>query len=89
MRQNHKKNEVAAPLQAKIKAKQLRVIIDVEPNVPRSLFGDAVHLKQVLLNICGNAVKYTHHGEVRVSVCLQEAASGLVGLRFKVSDKRN
>lgn len=54
------------------------------PDVPERIRGDALRLRQVLLNLLGNAVKFTEHGEVAVKV--STAVTGEFGLRFEVAD---
>jgi PAS domain S-box-containing protein len=65
--------------------KGLELACEVAPDVPDSLVGDAGRLRQVLVNIIGNAVKFTSHGEVVVRVALEHTGPQ-VGLHFAVSD---
>jgi len=58
----------------------------VEPDVPRGVVADDKCLRQVLINLLGNAVKFTDHGEVRLHVASVSAAGGSVRLRFDVRD---
>ncbi|KQW89948.1 histidine kinase [Massilia sp. Root418] len=71
--------------------KELELAIAVEPDVPRLLHGDALRLQQILVNLAGNAVKFTQQGEVVVRVSVEQpAAAGTQDkraiLRFDVSD---
>jgi signal transduction histidine kinase/CheY-like chemotaxis protein/sugar lactone lactonase YvrE len=74
--------EVVA-LQAPVaRQKGLRFVQQVEAGVPGALLGDAMRIKQVLLNLVGNAIKFTERGEVGLRV----AALSPHGVRFTISD---
>ena len=72
------------PLQTREKRLQLRV--EVADEVPSVVEGDPVRLRQVLVNLLGNAIKFTHSGEVGVCVDLKQQDTSRVVLHFSVRD---
>jgi PAS domain S-box-containing protein len=58
----------------------------VRPDVPSELRGDEVRLRQILMNLAGNAIKFTHNGEVRVEASVASQSEKDVTLHFSVRD---
>ncbi|GAB3188837.1 hypothetical protein GCM10027292_18610 [Hydrogenophaga aquatica] len=67
-------------------ARQLELVFDIDPALPRVLVGDAMRLKQILINLCGNAIKFTAKGEVVLQLRETGRANGAVQVRFQVED---
>jgi signal transduction histidine kinase/DNA-binding response OmpR family regulator len=66
--------------------KGLELNVFVHPTVPTDLVGDPVRLRQVLLNLAGNAVKFTHEGEILIEARLDQAQEERVVIRFSIID---
>ncbi|MGH8722095.1 MAG: ATP-binding protein, partial [Burkholderiales bacterium] len=76
----------ASLLAVRARDKHLELLADVAPDVPRTLRGDPTRLRQVLMNLIGNAIKFTEAGEVVVAVRTCEARPGNACLRVGVRD---
>jgi PAS domain S-box-containing protein len=66
--------------------KGLVLVCEIAPEVPRDLVGDPTRLRQVLLNLLGNAIKFTESGEVALRVTPDPEGSVPGALRFAISD---
>jgi signal transduction histidine kinase len=79
-------NEVVKILRHKAAEKKLDLSFEIAPGVPQMLVGDPLRLKQVLINLCNNAIKFTDAGYVHVFVKLSGKNECAVRLHFEVRD---
>ncbi|MFY8216959.1 MAG: response regulator [Chthoniobacterales bacterium] len=66
--------------------KGLELVCDLASETPETIYGDQARIKQVILNLAGNAVKFTDEGEVVISVRVVSKLGGAMRLRFEVRD---
>jgi signal transduction histidine kinase len=78
--------EALARLRCSADAKGLAFVVEVEDSVPDALVGDPDRLRQVIVHLADNAVKFTEAGTVRVRVSVAAAIPGEVCLHFQISD---
>ena len=78
--------DVVQLLGAQANAKGLDFRCRVSPDIPRVLRGDAQRLRQVLTNLCANAVKFTERGEIALDAALDGLDGGVATVRFAVTD---
>ncbi len=74
-------------LASRANAKGLEIVFDVAPKTPDTLLGDSGRLRQVLINLVGNAIKFTEKGFISVVVTQVESTAQDVLLRFEVIDR--
>ncbi len=73
-------------LAVKAEEKQLEFIVLMDSNLPRNLQGDVLRIHQILLNLIGNAIKFTGQGSVILTVQKQSEDQEKVGIQFSVKD---
>ena len=79
-------NNISTMVAQKIHDKGLELLFHVSSDIPHVLLGDPLRLGQVLINLLGNAVKFTERGEIRLISELLERTGDKVKLRFSVKD---
>jgi signal transduction histidine kinase/CheY-like chemotaxis protein len=79
-------SNVANILIIKTEKKGIELITYVDPDVPQYLLGDPVRIQQIILNLANNAVKFTHKGEVCISVKALEVNESTANIRIEVRD---
>jgi len=78
--------DVVSIASIKAKEKNIRLHYEIKDGVCQDLSGDMVRLRQVILNLVGNAVKFTDQGEIRIMVSAAEDTETHATLRFSVQD---
>lgn len=77
-------------LSVKVRGIRVKIIDDIDTDVPFVITGDPKRLRQILMNLCGNALKFTHEGTVTVHVSTKmqhiDIPENGLGLRFEVID---
>ena len=79
-------NDVVTLINVRIGDKPIEFIVEDSPTIPRTLVGDCVRLKQVLINMLTNAVKFTHAGHIKLVLEAVPVSGSTILLRGRVED---
>jgi two-component system sensor histidine kinase RpfC len=79
-------NSTCRIVAAQAAAKGIEFVVSIMPEVPPAVRGDPHHLRQILINLAGNAVKFTERGSVTVHVSAQSESDSAVLLKFSIRD---
>ena len=79
-------SDVSDLILLKAQEKGLELLVSLAPDVPTMLVGDPTRLRQILLNLAGNAAKFTERGEIVIRISLEEKRLNAARLRFAVQD---
>ncbi len=77
---------LVALFEGQARAKGISIHSHIDPSIPFRLRGDAGHVRQILLNLLGNAVKFTEQGHVRLKVTAASRSDDALRLQFEISD---
>ncbi len=79
-------SDVVGMVWLRAKEKKLDFRVDVSPDLPSELFGDEVRIKQILINILANAIKYTEKGSVRLQIQCEKKEDDIANMIYTISD---
>lgn len=79
-------HDITNMITTRIGEKDIELILDVDPTLPNKLYGDCIRIKQVLVNLANNAVKFTKEGKVVIRVSYEKHSKGSVDLCIAVQD---
>ncbi len=79
-------NDVANIIMTRIGNRELELTVDVDPNLPHELYGDNIRIKQIMINLANNAIKFTKMGNVHLQVDFRRTGEDMLDLYIAVSD---
>ena len=79
-------SEIVNMIWLRAEQKGLELKVEIDPTIPRELFGDEMRIKQILVNLLNNAVKYTKEGSVTLHIEKEDTNEDSVRLLFSVTD---
>lgn len=79
-------NDVANILSTRIGPKNLELFMDIDPDIPHILYGDAMRIRQVLINLANNAIKFTRKGSVSLKLTCSYIGEDKVSLTYHIID---
>jgi len=79
-------NEMKQIFDQKAKEKNLEFLIEIEENFPQTVIIDEIRFRQILLNLTGNAIKFTHQGFVKIKIHLLSDKNGCIDFEVSVLD---
>lgn len=78
--------EISSVIMTRMGDKKLELIVDVAPDIPRQLMGDSIRIRQIIINLANNAVKFTKVGYVYLSIGYERISDREIMLKVMVED---
>lgn len=79
-------HDISSIISTRLEKEDVEFILDMNPKIPRKLVGDNIRLKQIIINLANNAVKFTKSGQVKLSFDYKEVDEDDIELLFSVED---
>lgn len=79
-------NDIATIISTRIDKDDVELVLDINPNIPKVLYGDSIRIKQIITNLANNATKFTKVGQICLKYDFEQVAADTINLQFSVSD---
>lgn len=79
-------HDITTMITTRIGDKDIELLIDLDPQLPNKLYGDSIRIKQVIVNLANNAVKFTKEGKVEIRVSFEKKSADRIDLHIAVED---
>lgn len=79
-------HDISNILETRLQEKNVELIVDFNPKLPSYLYGDVLRIRQVLINLANNAVKFTRQGSVTIKIDFEKIDDENINLKFYVKD---
>lgn len=79
-------NDIATIINTRIDTDDVELVLDVNPDIPKVLYGDSIRIKQIITNLANNAAKFTKVGQICLKYDFEPVSEDTIALQFSVSD---